>query len=285
MKRQALGKGLGALLPERRPANPIADAFLQLDVDQIVPNPRQPRETFDESELSDLADSIRKAGILQPILVRDMGVGYELVAGERRLRAARMAGLRTIPAMVQKIDTGRSLEYALIENIQRQQLNPVEEARAFATLITEHGLTQEDVAERVGRKRPSIANSLRLLKLPPRVQEMLRSGALTPGHAKALLALADDEEILKAADAMLLGYVTVRGAEELARSTRTEPQEKKPPAPLDPNVHDAELRLQRALGTKVRIRQSASGKGRIEIDFFDDEELQRLFELMESGRK
>ena len=285
MKRQALGKGLGALLPERRHASPIADALLHIEVDQIVPNPRQPRETFDEAELEDLAESIRKAGILQPILVRDTGVGYELVAGERRLRAARMAGLTRIPAMVQRIDIGRSLEYALIENIQRQQLNPVEEARAFATLITEYGLTQEGVAERVGRKRPSIANSLRLLKLPPRVQEMLRAGTLTAGHAKALLALADDEEILKAADAMLLGYVTVRGAEEMARASKPASADKPEPAPIDPNVRDAELRLQRALGTKVRIRQSASGKGRIEIDFFDGEELQRLFELMEGGRR
>ena len=285
MKRQALGKGLGALLPERRPASPIADALLQIEVEQIVPNPRQPRETFDEAEHEDLAESIRRAGILQPILVRDTGVGYELVAGERRLRAARMAGLTKIPAMVQRIDIGRSLEYALIENIQRQQLNPVEEARAFATLITEYGLTQEGVAERVGRKRPSIANSLRLLKLPPRVQEMLRAGALTAGHAKALLTLADDEEILKAADAMLLGYVTVRGAEEMARSSKPASADKPEPPPIDPNVHDAELRLQRALGTKVRIRQSAGGKGRIEIDFFDGEELQRLFELMEGGRR
>ena len=285
MKRQALGKGLGALLPERRPANPVADSFLQIDIDQIAPNPRQPRESFDESELDDLAESIRRAGILQPILVRDMGIGYELVAGERRLRAARMAGLTRIPALVQRIDTGRSLEYALIENIQRQQLNPVEEARAFATLITEYGLTQEGVAERVGRKRPSIANSLRLLKLPQRVQEMLRSGALTAGHAKALLALADDEEILKAADAMLLGYVTVRGAEEMARAGKPETTTRREPVQVDPNVRDAEVRLQRALGTKVRIRQAASGKGRIEIDFFDGEELQRLFELMEGGRK
>ena len=285
MKRQALGKGLGALLPDRRPVNPIADVFLQIELDQIVPNPRQPRETFDESELDDLAESIRKAGILQPILVRDIGTGYELVAGERRLRAARMAGLARIPAMVQKIDTGRSLEYALIENIQRQQLNPVEEARAFATLITEYGLTQEGVAERIGRKRPSVANSLRLLKLPQRVQEMLRSGALTAGHAKALLALADDEEILKAADAMLLGYVTVRGAEEMARANKPESSTSRDSAPVDPNVRDAEVRLQQALGTKVRIRQAANGRGRIEIDFFDGEELQRLFELMEGGRR
>ena len=281
MKRQALGRGLGALLPDRRPANPVADTFLQIEVERIVPNPRQPRETFDESELEDLSESIRRAGILQPILVRETEIGFELVAGERRLRAARMAGLASVPAMVQQIDKGRSLEYALIENIQRQQLNPMEESRAFATLITEYNLTQDEVAQRVGRKRSSIANSLRLLKLPQRVQEMLRAGTLTAGHAKALLSLVDDEEILKAADAMLQGYVTVRGAEEMARASKSQPASERDTTPVDPNVRDAEVRLQRALGTKVRIRQAASGKGRIEIEFFDGEELQRLFELLE----
>ncbi|HZI93803.1 MAG TPA: ParB/RepB/Spo0J family partition protein [Patescibacteria group bacterium] len=273
MKRQALGKGLGTLLPEKRPG-PIADAFVHLDVSRVVPNPNQPRQSFDESELEDLAASVRTAGILQPILVRQTTSGeYELIAGERRLRAARMAGLQTVPAMVQQVEQQRSLELALIENIQRQQLNPIEEARAFAALASDHGLTQEAVAERVGRKRSSIANSIRLLKLPEVVQEMIRDGRLTPGHAKALLSLADDEEILKTAEAMLQGYVTVRGAEEMAREKQTVA------APVDPNVRDAEQRLQRALGTKVRIKHRGAGKGRIEIDFYSEEELERLFEL------
>jgi ParB family chromosome partitioning protein len=245
----------------------------------VVSNPSQPRQSFDEEELEELAASVRSAGILQPILVRQTGSGgYELIAGERRLRAARMAGLHTIPAMVQHAEKQRSLELALIENIQRQQLNPIEEARAFAVLASEHGLTQEAVAERVGRKRSSIANSLRLLKLPEVVQEMIRDGRLTPGHAKALLSLADDEEILKTAEAMLQGYVTVRGAEEMTREKQSAA------APVDPNVRDAEQRLQRALGTKVRIKHRGAGKGRIEIEFYSEEELERLFEAIEGAR-
>jgi ParB family chromosome partitioning protein len=219
--------------------------------------------------------------VLQPILVREAGAGggFELIAGERRLRAARMAGLQRIPAMVQKIEEGRTLELALIENIQRQQLNPIEEARAFATMSAEYGLTQEEIAEKVGRKRPSIANSLRLLKLPESVQQLLRDGALTAGHAKALLSLADEEEVLKTAEAMLQGFVTVRGAEEMARGKKAAASAAHPPR-QDPNVHDAEERLQRALGTKVRIKQNASGKGRIEIEFYDAEGLEGLFEIL-----
>lgn len=284
MKRQALGRGLGALLPERRPSSPTVDGFMVIDVDRIDPNPHQPRETFDEPELEDLASSIRKAGVLQPILVREVGSRFELIAGERRLRGARLAGLQKIPAMIQKAEIGQTLELALIENIQRMQLNPIEEARAFAALMAEHGLTQEEVAEKVGRRRPSIANALRLLKLPARVQQLLREGALTAGHAKALLSLADEEEILKTAEAMLQGYVTVRGAEEIARD-RKPSRVAAGAAADDPNVRDAEERLQRALGTKVRIRRSAAGKGKIEMVFHDDEELDRLFELLErAGR-
>ena len=281
MKRQALGKGLGSLLPPR-PGGQTPEGFIQVDVDQIVPNPSQPREQFDESELSDLAASIKTAGVLQPILVRDTGKGFELIAGERRWRAARLAGLRNLPAMVQKGGGQRSLELALIENIQRQQLNAIEEARAFSVLMEDYGLTQEQVAERVGRKRPSVANTLRLLKLPARVQELVKAGKLTPSHAKALLALHDDEEILKAADAMLEGYVTSRAAEENARrkksgggSVATVEEH------VDPNVRDAEERLQRTLGTKVHIRQQGNGRGRIEIEFYSDEELERLFDLIE----
>jgi ParB family chromosome partitioning protein len=282
MKRQALGKGLGSLLPPR-PGGPAPEGFIQVDVDQIVPNPSQPREQFDEAELGDLAASIKTAGVLQPILVRDTGKGFELIAGERRWRAARMAGLRKLPAMVQKGGGQRSLELALIENIQRQQLNAIEEARAFSLLMEDYGLTQEQVAERVGRKRPSVANTLRLLKLPDRVQELVKAGKLTPSHAKALLALHDDEEILKAADAMLEGYVTSRAAEENARRKKSggEGALRAVEEQVDPNVRDAEERLQRALGTKVHIRQQGNGRGRIEIEFYSQDELDRLFEMLE----
>jgi ParB family transcriptional regulator, chromosome partitioning protein len=284
MRRRALGKGLGSLLPER-PVAAAGGGLLQIEVGSVVPNPNQPREHFDQAELEDLAASIRTAGILQPILVRETGSGFELIAGERRWRAARIAGLSKIPAIVQTAGGERSLELALIENIQREQLNPLEEARAFSTLMSSHDLTQEQIAARVGRHRSSIANALRLLKLPAPVQEMLRDGRLSAGHARALLSLEDEEEILQAAHAMLAAGSSVRSAEQMAR-------EKKPAkaraagdgeSAVDPNVRDAEVRLQRALGTKVRIRSTGEGRGCIEIEFYSDEELQQLFETLEGS--
>lgn len=280
MKRRALGKGLGSLLPERPVTQETTEGYIQLGVDEVVPNPSQPRSHFDDEGMEDLADSIRGAGVLNPILVRDTGSGYELIAGERRLRAARLAGLTHVPARVQRVGRGRSLELAIIENIQRQQLNPIEEARAFSSLMVEFGLTQEEVASQVGRKRTSVTNTLRLLKLPEKVQMYLQDGKLTAGHAKALLALESDEEILNMAEAFVTGAVTVRSAEEMTQS-RAGRTARKGPVGTDPNVADAEQRLQRALGTKVRIRRSSEGKGRIEIEFYSDEELQRLFELFE----
>ena len=280
MKRRALGKGLESLLPAR-PAAATAGGLIELEVDRIVPNPSQPRERFDQSELEDLAESIRGAGLLQPVLVKQAGPGYELIAGERRWRAAKLAGLGRIPALVQSADEERSLELALIENIQREQLNPIEEARAFAILIDHHGLTQEDVATKLGRKRPTIANTMRLLKLPEAVQDMIRANTLTSGHAKALLSLdGDSDQVLRAAMQMAEAGVSVRAAEEAARGGRTKEPRQPDGDQVDPNVRDAEIRLQRALGTKVRIK-ARGGKGRIEIEFFSEEELERLFEILE----
>lgn len=276
MKRRALGKGLGTLLPEKPVAGVVEEGYVQIEVSRIQPNPSQPRESFDEEELEDLAQSIKEAGVLQPVLVRRSGDGFELIAGERRWRAARRAGLERIPAMIQQVGQERSLELALIENIQRQQLNPIEEARAFSTLMTQFGLTQEDVAVKVGRKRPSVANSLRLLRLPAEVQSLVREGRITAGHAKALLSLSGDKEILAAARKMSSGEVTVRKAEQLTRARKPggSPHQ-------DPNVRDAEIRLQRALGTKVRIKTKDGEKGRVEIEFYSGEELQRIFEILE----
>jgi len=289
MKRRALGKGLSSLLPDRHPAaaekqaNPDAsEGYIHVQVDEVIPNPSQPRSHFDDEGIEDLADSIRGAGVLNPILVRDTGSGYELIAGERRLRAARLAGLTHVPARVQSVGRGRSLELAIIENIQRQQLNPIEEARAFSSLMVEFGLTQEEVANQVGRKRASVTNTLRLLKLPEKVQSYLQEGKLTAGHAKALLALDSDEEIANMAEAFVTGAVNVRSAEQMTQS-RAGRTARKTPVGADPNVADAEQRLQRALGTKVRIRMAAKGKGKVEIEFYSDEELQRLFELLEGS--
>lgn len=287
MKRRALGKGLGSLLPERPSTPTTATAaagggLVEIELDRIVPNPAQPRADFDPEELEDLAASIREAGVLQPILVRATESGYELIAGERRWRAARQAGLRSIPALVQTAEPERSLELALIENIQREQLNPIEEAGAFAHLISEFELTQEQVAEHVGRRRSSVANTLRLLKLPPRVQDLIRERRLTAGHAKALLAIKDEARILAAAETMASGEVTVRAAEQIARRDGAAPGSATDgPALLDPNERDAEIRLQRTLGTRVRIRKQQGGRGRIEISFHNDDELIRLFELLE----
>jgi ParB family chromosome partitioning protein len=282
MKRRALGKGLETLLPSR--PQPVAgDVFLQVEMERIIPNPRQPRSDIRDQELEDLAASIREAGVLQPILVREAGESrYELIAGERRWRAAKLAGLKRIPAMVQKVQGEKLLELALIENIQREQLNPIDEAQAFAALIRDFGLTQEAVAQRVGRKRPSVANSLRLLKLPGNVQKMLREGVLASGHAKALLTLESAKEIQQAAEEMAKGAFSVRKAEKLAKARR----ERTEPAAVtaDPNIRDAEERLQRALGTKVRIRKQGIGKGRIEIEFYSEDELQRLFEVLEGDK-
>ena len=282
VKRRALGKGLGTLLPERPGQAEDQDGYLRIPVNEIVPNPAQPRTRFDEEELEQLADSIRGAGVLSPVLVRDTDHGYELIAGERRVRAARMAGLSHVPARVLAVGRGRSLELALVENIQREQLNPIEEAHAYSALMVEYGLTQEEVARQVGRQRSSVANSLRLLKLPDRVQDLLAEGRLTAGHARALLSLGSDEEILSMAEALVIGDITVRAAEHMTR--KPDGNARKQPQRVDPNVAAAELRLQRALGTKVRIRRSSAGKGRIEIEFYSDDELQRLFEIVE-GQK
>lgn len=282
MKRRALGKGLESLIPAR--PQPVAgELFLHVEIDAVVPNPRQPRSEIRDRELDDLAASIREAGVLQPVLVRESEGGrYELIAGERRWRAARLAGLKRIPAMVQRVEGEKLLELALIENIQREQLNPIDEAQAFAALIKDFGLTQEAVAERVGRKRPSVANSLRLLKLPGNVQKMLKDGVLAPGHAKALLSLDSDREIQKAAEEMARGAFSVRKAEKLAKAKKGLAETTT--APADPNIRDAEERLQRALGTKVRILKQALGKGCIEIEFYSEDELQRLFEMLEGDR-
>lgn len=271
-----------SLIPAR--PQPVAgELFLQIAIDEVVPNPRQPRTEIGDKELEDLAASIREAGVLQPILVREgEGGRYELIAGERRWRASKLAGLKRIPAMVQQVEGEKVLELALIENIQREQLNPIDEAQAFASLIQDFGLTQEAVAQRVGRKRPSVANSLRLLKLPGNVQKMLKEGVLAAGHAKALLTLESDKEIQKAAEEMAKGAFSVRKAETLTKAKKR--GARKTADTPDPNIRDAEERLQRALGTKVRIHRHGLGKGRIEIDFYSEDELQRLFEMLEGDQ-
>ena len=286
MKRQALGKGLSSLIPE--PAQPADAGLLMLEVKRIQPSLCQPRADF--SGLEGLVDSIRENGIVQPVIVRQEADGYRLIAGERRWRAAQVVGMERIPAIVKKVADDRLLEIALIENIQRKELNPIEEARAYEVLLHDMKLSHAEVAKRVGRDRSSISNSLRLLKLPAHIQGLVREGSVSLGHAKVIMAISDAETQIKVADEVAKNLLSVRETEErvaglLDRSGR-KGRTARPvrSVSLDPNVAAAADRLTRALATKVRIASKGKG-GRIEIDFYSDEELQRLYEFLLTAEK
>jgi ParB family chromosome partitioning protein len=295
-----LGKGLRSLIPEAPQRAPVpipegdekqaaAARVLELiDIDLIVPNRRQPRRDFDEATLDELASSLKSKGVIQPIVVRPDGDGkFELVVGERRWRAAQRAGLLKIPAIVRDIAEDHLLEIALIENVQREDLNPIDEALAYRTLIQDLGLTQQEVATRVGKQRATITNTLRLLSLSDPVQEMVRSGEITMGHAKALAALEGRENQEEAAKRIARDGMSVRQAERIvAWFVDQKPPEKKAPAPRrDPNVVAAEEILQKALGTKVRIIQGRKGGGRIELHFFSQEEMNRVYDVVLDATK
>jgi ParB family transcriptional regulator, chromosome partitioning protein len=274
-KRKGLGRGLGALIPQA-PAPKVAERTVPID--QIVPNPWQPRLHFDEAKMQEMAESIREHGIVEPLVVRSRGVDYELIAGERRLRAARLAGLEAVPVVVREMDDRDVLEVTLIENLQRQDLSPLEEAAAFVRLIDEFGATQEQVAQRVGRSRPAVANTLRLLQLPDDVREELRKERLSAGHARALLALeSPTEQSALARETIRLGW-SVRQLEARIRARRT-PAKPRGLAVRDLHVADVEKQLMRSLGTRVRL--TARGhRGRIVIEFFSPQELERLVERL-----
>jgi len=279
-QRKALGRGLSALLGTTE-AEP--EQLLEIDVDRILPNAQQPRRSFDEDSLNELADSIRVHGVIQPILVQVLPDNfYQLIAGERRWRAAQRAGLVRVPAVVREIASDSALEIALIENLQRQDLNPMEEAQAYEKLIAEFGLTQEEVARRVGKSRATIANMLRLLRLPLEVQQWITENKLSTGHAKALLALSDLGAIVESARKIIQGNYSVRQAEMLvSRQGKDRGAKDRPSIPeaIDPNVEAAIHALEQALGTKVTIQESA-GKGRIELHFFSFEEMNRLYDAL-----
>ena len=276
MKRRpgGLGRGLDALLPAS-PAGAGAGGVIELPVDAIVPNPAQPRHSIAEEELGELAASIRAHGVLQPVIVARAGAGYVLVAGERRWRAARQAGLATLPALIKEVTPQERLELALVENLQRQDLTPLEEAAAYQQLIAEHGLTQEQVAARVGKSRAAVANALRLLQLAPAVREALLTGRITAGHARALLGCNDPvlQEALLAQ--VLAGDLSVRATEELVR--RGGQRRPRPAAAPAAELAAVEQALRQALGTKVQLLRSRRG-GRIVIHYYSDEELQALYE-------
>jgi ParB family chromosome partitioning protein len=276
--RKPLGRGLDALIPGApKPAfaevATTVEPERQVAIDRIRPNPRQPRADFDEAALNELAASVRAQGILQPLLVRPDGDGgYELVAGERRLRAARLAGLREVPIVVRDVSDRESLELALIENIQRDDLSPLEEAAAYQRLLDDFGHTQEEIAARVGKSRPAIANALRLLRLPEPIKRELARGRLTAGHARVLLSLDTADAQLRAARQILARQLSVRDTEKLATARRDGDARR---APRDPHRAALERELAAALGTRVRIVPRGRG-GRIEIEYYSNEELQGL---------
>ena len=280
MNRKALGRGLGALLSSDRTID-LGSEPSEIDLDSIVPGPMQPRTHFDEASLQSLADSIRTHGIVQPLLVRRRGEGFELIAGERRWRAAKLAGIPRVPVVVKEVPDESLLEIALIENIQRENLNPIEEAQAYKKLIETVGLTQEALASRVGRDRSYITNYLRLLRLPDDLQQLVKEGRLSTGHARTLLALSHADLQRRLARQIIDNGLSVRATELLVHKATEEKPAKRPATHvIDPNVRAAETKLRRALGTQVKILQAESGKGKIEINFFDARDLNRIYNLL-----
>ena len=257
-----------------------------LKLNLIEPNSEQPRKNFDEESLQELADSIKQYGILQPLIVQKKGNHYEIIAGERRWRAAKLAGITDVPVLIREYDKQQTMEIALIENVQRADLNPIEEAQAFQQLIQEFHLTQEEIANRVSKNRATITNSMRLLKLDVRVQDMLADGKISSGHARALLGLEEGERQYQVAVKITEEKLSVRDVEKLVKMMNRPPKEKKPEKGPDIDLiyRQVEDKLKSIMGTKVVINQKDKNKGRIEIEYYSQEELERLIELMESLR-
>ena len=277
--RRALGRGLSALIPETPPSH-TGERPTEVDLDRLIPNPLQPRTVMDEAKLEELSRSIKHSGVIQPIIVRRVdGDTFEIVAGERRWRAAQQAGLLRVPVVVRDVPDDKLLELALIENLQREDLNPVEEAEAYRRLMDEYRLTQEQVASVVGKERATVANYVRLLSLPPEVRADLASGALAMGHARALIGLNESAAQRRAAREVVARGLSVRETEGLVKQLGrpAAPRPAGPSSSLDVHTAAAQDRLRVALGTRVRIVRRGR-KGRIEIDFSSESELQRLFE-------
>lgn len=303
--KKGLGKGLGALLGgdltedvkkeeefqekqvvvETKIVEVPKETYLKISL--IEPNREQPRKEFDPEELEELAESIRNYGVLQPIMVQKQGELYEIIAGERRWRAAKIAGLKEVPVIIRDFDRQKKMEVSLIENVQRSDLNPIEEAMAYRQLIDEFGLKQEEIAERVSKNRATIANSLRLLRLDARVQDFLIQGVISNGHARALLALEDLEQQYAAAELIVKNGLSVREVEKLVKALlkpAKEKEMKKEERDLSFIFQDLEERMKSIMGTKVMIHRKDKSKGRIEIEYYSEAELERIVELIESIR-
>lgn len=283
-KKRGLGKGLEALIPSTglKPASPEVQAgVVEAPVDQIVPNPRQPRQAMDQARLQELAYSIAEHGLIQPLIVTRVGARYQLIAGERRWRASQLAGLTTVPVIVKETSPQQMLELALVENIQRADLNPLEEAEAYAQLMQEFGLTQEAVAERVGKSRTAVANIVRLLNLPDEARAALASDEISEGHARALLSLKKERDQLSLLATIINRGLNVRQTEALARQLLLgdeTPKSKHPP--LSPHDKSMLARFESKLGTRVDLSRNEDDTGRLVIHFYSQEELQAIFEAI-----
>lgn len=275
--KRGLGRGLEALFPA--PAPPVREGLIEVEVERIEPNPRQPRHSMDPRALQELTDSIREHGLLQPLIVTEAGEGYQLIAGERRWAAARMAGLSRVPVVVKEATPREMLELALVENLQRADLNPLEAAGAYRQLMDDFGLTQEEVAARVGKNRATVANTLRLLRLPDEVKRCLAEGEITEGHARALLPLEVLEDQLNVMRAILRRGLSVRQTEEMVRRLAAPPKPSARDEDVSPETKALEDQFRETLGTKVQLFRSKRG-GRLVIHFYSEEELQGLYELI-----
>jgi ParB family chromosome partitioning protein len=280
--KRALGRGLSALIPQAAPAAAPTEApakgVLKLPIEAISRDLSQPRRVFDEEKLKELAASIRAQGLIQPVLVRREGDGYRLIAGERRWRAAQLAGLKEIPALVREATEAEAFELALVENLQRADLNPIEEAEGYRRLVEEFALTQEQVSQKVGKDRSTVANALRLLQLPDEVKSLVASGAINMGHARALLGVPRIPEMVELAERIAAQKLSVRDTERLVKQAKA-PTPAQPPKKQAPEARKVVEELQRALGTKVRLSDQG-GKGTLEIDFFSYADLDRILALL-----
>ena len=279
MKKQALGKGIDALIPESLELpTAMEERILQIPISNISPNPYQPREKINPAELQGLAESIKNNGIIQPLLIRRIENGYQLIAGERRINAAKMVGLKTVPVIVKEATDSDVLRLALIENLQRENLNPIEEAKAYRELITKFRFTQESLADVLGKKRTTVTNSLRLLTLPPDIQEEIINGRITPGHARVILSIANNKDKHILAEKIIRGQLSVRRAEELAQEYQKKLKFAQKKRKVDPIIASAEEELMSMLGLRVAIKANKFGSGKLEIFFANGDELNRLME-------
>jgi ParB family chromosome partitioning protein len=281
-QRRGLGKGLEALIPA---AETPASGLINVPPAAITRNPMQPRGGLDPDALAELAASIREHGLIQPLIVTQQGPErYQLIAGERRWLAAKAAGLAAVPVVIKEATPQQMLELALVENIQRADLNPLEEATAYRHLVEEFGLTQEQVAERVGKSRVAVTNTLRLLRLPAQIQQVLIDGTIHEGHARALLALPTPEAQLAALKTVVARDLNVRQTEELVRRLKAEPREPKSKASLSPELQALEADFRTRLGTKVQLFRNTKGRGRLVIHFYNEEDLESLYDIIVEGR-